>query len=96
MPETKVAIQWADDGSPFIAVDQFILQRRHDQVLLVVGHVSPPLLVGSDEEQLNAIEQMGKLPIHVRGRFIMDESALVALRRLLNATVSHEEKEQSE
>ena len=96
MPETKIAIQWEDDGSPFIAVDHFALQQHNDQVFLVVGHVSPPILVGSDEEQLNAIEQLGKLPIHVRGRYIMDKSALVALWRLLNATVSQEEKEQSE
>lgn len=80
-------LKWRDDDSPVIAANQFILQPtagEENAAVLVVGHASMPLVMGSPDEQRKQIEEMGGVSVHVRGRFHLNGSSLVALRQTLD------------
>ena len=81
-------IQWVDDESPYVAVDHFSLLQNDGHTLLVFGHLSPPLLIGSEEDRLRKIRRLEEIPIHIRGRYVLDKQSLEALRDLLNNAVN--------
>ena len=87
--QITLVTQWEDDDSPFVAVDQFVLQQRDGQTLLVVGHGSTPLVAGSPKEQIAEIEKAGKLSIRVRGRFVLTKEAVERLRETLASPALH-------
>ncbi|WP_420616415.1 hypothetical protein [Candidatus Palauibacter sp.] len=86
----QVGLRWNDDGSPAVAADQFILQRVDNQFQLVIGHAPFPLVLGTPKEQRAEVEKMGTVPVHVRGRFVLQESALRSLIAMLNERASQE------
>lgn len=85
--QIEVPLRWVDDGSPAIAVNQFVLQHGDGQFHLVLGHVSFPLVTGTPEEQRAEVKRMKSLPVRVRGRFVLDESGLRSLCAILDSQV---------
>ena len=90
--QIQLGLRWIDDGSPVVAANQFMLQSADQHFQLVVGHATFPLVTGTPEEQTAAVEAMGAIPVHVRGRFILDESGLRGLHRILDNQVSKEDR----
>ena len=85
--------RWVDDASPVVFVNQFILQQVGHQVQLVVGHAPFPLVLGTAEEQREEVEKRGFIPVHVRGRFVLDEHGLRSLHAILASHVPEEENQ---
>ena len=80
-------LKWRDDSSPVVAANQFILQPTagdDNSAVLVVGHASMPLVTGSPQDQRKQIEEMGGVPVHVRGRFRLNAMSLATLRQTLD------------
>ena len=87
----RLPLRWVDDGSPLVVADQFIMRRHGNHIHLVVGHVGIPLLVGTPEEQQEQAHKMGALPVHVRGRFLLDKPSLVRLHAVLGIAIAEDE-----
>lgn len=58
----KLAIEWeTEDGLPFVAANQLLVQvdtapsGEVDHVLLTFGHVAPPPVTGSPEQQMELV-----------------------------------------
>ena len=83
--------RWTDDDSPVVVVDQFILQQVGHQFHLIVGHAPFPLVLGTAAEQREEVEKKGFFPVHVRGRFALDESGLRSLHAILDSHVQKED-----
>lgn len=79
----QLPLRWIDDGSAVVVADQFILRQHDNQYQLVVGHVGNPLVTGPPEEQVKQLQEMGSLPVYVRGRFLLDATSLKHLGKLL-------------
>ena len=88
--QVTIPLRWIDDGSPVVAVNQFILQHVDSQFHLIVGHAPFPLLLGTPEEQRAKVEGMGSASVHVRGRFLLDEPVLRSLHTILDGLMSKE------
>ena len=97
MPEQKsvqeevtlqLPLKWVDDESPLVVADQFVMRQHGNLIYLVIGHVSVPLVTGTPEEQQRLVYERGSLPVHVRGRFLLDKSSAVRLHDTLGAAIS--------
>lgn len=91
--QVDLQLDWSDAGGVEEHVaTQFLVQigmpadGKPDGVHLVVGHASPPVIVGDTAERRQ--EQLdrygGKLPVTVHGRYFFSRARLEELRRALN------------
>ena len=86
LPE-DVPIKWVDeDNLHTLAANQFVLTTGTpwDEVILSVGQVSPPVLIGTPEEQLTQVKELDFLPVRMLARFSIPTSVAEGLRDLLN------------
>ena len=86
LPE-GLPLKWVDeDNLHTLAANQFVLTTGTpwDEVILAVGQVSPPVLIGTHEEQLTQVEELDFLPVRMLARFSIPISVAKGLRDLLN------------
>lgn len=84
---------------PVIAANQFMLQQAlltpadpgagaassgdPDEVILTVGHLAPPLLQGTPDEQRAAVTQVSQVTVRPVARFSVRRAKLAELRDVL-------------
>jgi hypothetical protein len=91
--EVQLEADWsaAADVEELIA-SQFLVQiglpagDRPDGVHLIVGHATPPILIGDDpaSRQAQLARHDGKLAVRVHGRYFITRARLEELRNVLN------------
>ena len=97
----SIAVRWVGlDEMPVLSANQFITQvsafgqsGQPDDVLLTVGHVAPPAIVGSSEEQAQQARQLEFLPIRPIARISMTRHRLQELIGIL--TIAAEQYDQA-
>lgn len=91
--ELQLEFDWsAADGVEAQVATQFLVQLgvpagdKPDGVVLIVGHVNPPVIVGKSDasRREQAARYGGKLPVAVHGRYYFSRERLEELRRALN------------
>lgn len=68
---------------PVVFANHFVLQRAGGTYVLIVGQLTPPLLLGDEDEQREQIRQIASVPIKPVGRYALSEPALRELVDLL-------------
>ena len=90
--QAEIEALWTgtDQVAP-LAANQFLLQHAGDEeIVLTVGHVTPPIFRGTTEERIAQARRTPTVPIHVLGRYSMTRARLVELRELLDEYLSIE------
>jgi hypothetical protein len=91
--EVELSFDWSDaDGVEAKVASQFLTQigmpagNKPDGIVLVVGHLNPPIILGpSDEARHEQVARYGgKLPVQVHGRYVLSRARLEELRNALN------------
>lgn len=77
------------EENPMLAANSFVVQHQMDEFMLTVGHVAPPLLVGTPVEQARQATQLPFVPVNVLGRYSITRQRLV---ELIDALQSNLEK----
>jgi hypothetical protein len=70
--------------------NQFATQVDHNgEIFLTIGQISPPLLIGTPEQQRDQARNLGYVPIRPLGRYTMTRQQLDELRTLLDAAAAN-------
>jgi hypothetical protein len=100
-----VATVWPDvDETPVLAVNQFLTQlaggtpdRAPNEVILTCGHFTPPVILGTPEQQKAAVEKVIEARVRTVARFSVPRPVLSDLIRILNiAAESYDAAQESE
>ena len=65
----------------------FAVGIDQDGIILTVGQISPPLLLGTPDQQLKEAQQIREVPVNILGRFIMSPARARELSKALDATL---------
>jgi hypothetical protein len=92
----QVPIDWSDVVTvPVHHVNQALAQIGGpaqdgvpDGIYLALGSTEPPLVVGSEEERLRALEKLQALKVSVHGRFHVSRSQLNDLIQVLETVAA--------
>jgi hypothetical protein len=90
-----VSVIWPDvDDQPVLRANQFLGQMSPDasgapeEFILTIGYISPPVMLGSPEEQAATMAALGAVSVRTLTRVSMSRSRLGELLQLLQAAVS--------
>jgi hypothetical protein len=64
---------------PMLAANSFVIQRQADEYMLTLGHIMPPLFVGTPIEQARQAAQLPFVPVQVLGRYSLTRQRLEEL-----------------
>jgi hypothetical protein len=82
--DKAVPLAWVGpDEVPVVLANQFISQFHHDGFVLTVGQVTPPIILGSDEQQRDQLEALTFVPVRPLARFALTEQRVRELIKLL-------------
>jgi hypothetical protein len=94
---------WGDISTlPVLAANQFLLQAGQlgeggvEALVLSVGHVAPPAVSGSAEEQRAALEAIADLPIRALGRYSVTPQQVRELAGIFKQAVELLDKAQGD
>lgn len=94
-------VDWgAADALPVMLVNQVVAQvgptsdeGRPDGAYVALGHVAPPILLGTPEEMRRNLERLGgRLSVSVHGRYFLTADHLRQLIRVLQETAEKLDK----
>jgi hypothetical protein len=87
----RAQLDWEDiDRLPVLAANQFLMQLSvsepeitGSEVVLTVGYLAPPLLLGTPEQQQEAAAALDRLTVHPVGRFSIPIGKAAELARVI-------------
>lgn len=86
----RARLVWGDvDSLPVLAANQFIIQVAQETVqgsptvLLTLGYVAPPVLLGTPEQQREAAAAVEQLTIRPVARFTVPAERMLELSQLV-------------
>jgi len=85
--EIPIVISGAEDVSIHFA-NQFVIQHQQNEFILTVGQMSPPILLGSEEERREQAKQISFVPVKVIARIAMTRERLVELISVLQQNLA--------
>ena len=59
------------ESAPILYANHFVIQYQPDEYILTVAQVAPPVLLGTDEQKLEQVEQLEFVPAQVLARFAL-------------------------
>ncbi len=88
MDTVTIPIRWSEDQPAPQPSNQFVVQRTPaEEILLTLGYVSAPIIVGTQEEQQQRFELIAERGIEVRsaGQFVLSLKTARELHQALTA-----------
>lgn len=64
------------DDSPILFTNQFLIQTEQDDIILTLGQLQPPVLLGELEDRIAQAQQLGYIPINAVARFGLSRKSL--------------------
>lgn len=95
----SLPVSWVEvDQADVVAANQFAMAYNPTtgESVLTVGHVAPPMLLGTEEDVRQQAEKIQFVPIRTVGRFSMTRSIAEALREVLQQHLARYDQEQRE
>ena len=90
-PSVEVPLVWTglDALDTFAANEFLITPDAHDDLMyLTVGLVSPPVFMGSEEEQMQQLRDLRYVTVRPLGRFALTHERARRLAELLNESLA--------
>ena len=79
-----VPLTWLDvEDVPVFFANQFVIQYEQDEFILTLGQMTPPLLLGTPEEQVDQLENLDFVPVKPLARIAFTRARLRELVQLL-------------
>ncbi len=72
---------------PIMLANVFTLQRNQDEYILLIGQISPPILVGSQDEQRRQLQELGTLSVRPIARIGFTQARLRELVGILESSL---------
>jgi hypothetical protein len=90
-PESlQVPLIWVGvDDTKILFANQFLGQVHQQDVILTLGQLSPPVLVGTPEERLEEATRLGYVPVKAVARFGLTRQRLAELIGVLQQTAAN-------
>ena len=64
------------EDAPLLYANQFVLQRNGSEFFLLIGQVTPPVVIGTPEEQEAQLDQVSFVPVKVVARVALNRERL--------------------
>ena len=58
----------ANEDVPILFANQFVIQHEHDEFLLTVGQLQPPIILGTPEERAEQVKMISYVPVNMVAR----------------------------
>jgi hypothetical protein len=81
------------EDTPILFVNWATIRHDGAEFILTLGQVSPPVLLGTPEEQSQQAKLVGAVPIRVVGRFGIPANRMVEIVRTLGENLSNYEQQ---
>jgi len=72
------------EDAPLLYVNQFVLQHEQDELILTVGQLQPPILLGQPAEVIEQAKSLTYVPVNVVTRLAFTRQRLGELSRVIN------------
>jgi hypothetical protein len=94
--EYTFQLRWVGaEELPILLINQFIGQvGQHNELVITLGQVSMPALLGSPEQQAEQARQIPQASVRALGRFALTREGLDELIRVLDLTRINYDKAQ--
>ena len=85
----KLPVRWVEtEKVPILMANQFLVQidvasDRPDQIVLAIGQVTSPPVLGTIEEKRTQLEELSQVPVQTLARYSVTPARLVELIKLL-------------
>ena len=76
------------EEQPIVFANQFVIQNHEDEFVLTLAQLSPPYLLGTEEEMLEQAKNLAYVPIKVVGRFSLNRQRVGELIAILQDNVA--------
>ena len=92
-PEQPIAVpkSWIEvDQVEVFAANEFVISHdpNSGEFYLTVGHVTPPIILGTDEEQREQAERLVFVPVRTVGRFSLSRLRVEQLMTVLQTNLA--------
>ena len=81
----QLPLSWIGyEEEPIQFANQFLVQIQPGEIVIALGQVTPPAVLGTPEEQKEQIKGWPFVPVRVAGRYGLTRARLEEFRGLLN------------
>jgi hypothetical protein len=84
------------DEMPVLYTNQFVIQLDGQSLILTAGQLTPPILIGSNDEQREQAKQLSYVPVRVVARLAITRDQAAVLSKLLDQQITLYDKRQKE
>ena len=93
-PEVQLPAAWIGvEQQPVLAANQFLSQVvASDEVVITVGHFTPPVILGTPEQQAQQMKNVSFVQVRPIGRFGLTPARLRELITVLETTLVQVER----
>jgi hypothetical protein len=93
----NIPVAWIGlDERPIELANQFLIQHEPNEFILTIGQLSPPPLIGSQEQQAEQVEALDFVPIRALCRVSMAPNRLRDLIAILQETWKRHDRHMEE
>ncbi len=76
---------------PILYANNFVIQSHQGDFILTVGQLSPPILLGSEEDRRQQVEQVSYVPVKVVARLSFTRARIEELISVLSVHVEKQD-----
>jgi flagellar motor switch/type III secretory pathway protein FliN len=77
---------------PILYANQFVIQVQQEEFFLTVAQLTPPILLGTEEEQREQARQIEHIPVKVVARLAFTRTRLEELVQLLQGHLERHDR----
>jgi hypothetical protein len=82
-----IPIVWVGvEDTEILFANQFLVQFNQQEILLTIGQLTPPVILGPVEQQVQQAERLSYIPVKTVGRFGLTRDRLEELIGVLQTT----------
>ncbi len=94
-PSIDIPLSWiGTEELPIFLVNQFVCQFNQEEFILTFGQMTPPALLGTEEERIEQAQQVAYVPVKPLARLGFTEARMRELIAVLEVNLRNYEEHQ--